>query len=71
MREPIRRRRPCDDCTAYIFVGAMADPARSGTLSPLREVMRIQDADHFSYEYYERHGGKEMLAVRLDYTRSR
>lgn len=55
----------------YIFVGAMADPARSGTLSPLREMMRIQDADHFSYGYYERHGGKETLAVRLDYTRSR
>jgi hypothetical protein len=34
-------------------------------------MMRIQDADHFSYEYYERHGGKETLAVRLDYTRSR
>jgi hypothetical protein len=49
----------------------MADPARNGTLSPLRELMRIEDADHFSYEYYERHGGKEMLAIRLDYTRSR
>jgi hypothetical protein len=33
--------------------------------------MRVRDADHFTYEYYERHANKEMLAVRLEYTRTR
>lgn len=54
---------------SYTFVGAMADPAQRGGSVPLREVMHVQDANHFSYEYYERHGGREALAVRLDYAR--
>ncbi len=36
---------------------------------PVREVMTIQDTDHFRYEYYETQAGKEALTVRLDYTR--
>ena len=54
----------------YELKGAMPDPHHAGTV-PLREVMRWQDADHFSYEYYEQHEGREMLAVRLEYARSR
>ena len=55
----------------YIFTGAVPDPAQGGTMSPLREVMQVRDADHFVYEYYERHGGREALIIRLQYTRAR
>jgi len=55
----------------YTFFGAVPDPKRSGAMSPLREVMHVVDVDHFTYEYYERHGETEMLAVRLEYTRMR
>lgn len=55
----------------YELTGAVPDPQHAGATLPLREVMRVQDADHFTYEYYERHGGREMLAVRLEYTRRR
>jgi hypothetical protein len=54
---------------AYDFVAAVPDPARHGATLPLREVMHVRDADHFSYAYYERRGGEEALAVRLEYTR--
>ncbi|MGN2244792.1 DUF1579 family protein [Frateuria sp. GZRR33] len=55
----------------YELAGAMPDPHHPGTTLPLREVMHVPDADHFTYEYYEQHGGREMLAVRLEYARSR
>ncbi|MBO9664033.1 DUF1579 family protein [Dokdonella sp.] len=54
---------------AFTFVGQAPDA--KGALSPLREVLHIQDADHFTYEYYERHDGKEGLAVRLEYARAK
>lgn len=53
----------------YTFLGAGPDPTRPGASLPLREVMQVRDADHFTYDYYERHAGKEALAVRLEYTR--
>ena len=53
----------------YTFRGEMADPKHAGATSPLREVLHVQDPDHFTYEYYERHDGAEMLAVRLEYER--
>jgi len=53
----------------YELTGAMPDPHHAGATLPLREVMRVPDADHFTYEYYEHHDGREMLAVRLEYTR--
>ncbi|KRE96791.1 hypothetical protein ASG87_15835 [Frateuria sp. Soil773] len=55
----------------YTFLGAVPDPAKSGATTPLRQVVHIQDADHFTSEYYERHGGREMLAVKLEYTRAK
>lgn len=53
------------NCT---FLGTMSD-AHGGAPVPVREVMQIDDADHFSYAYYERHGGRETLTVKLDYVR--
>lgn len=55
----------------YTFTGAVPDPALGGAMSPLREVMQVRDADHFVYEYYERHGGREALVIRLEYTRAK
>ncbi|MGN2246406.1 DUF1579 family protein [Frateuria sp. GZRR35] len=55
----------------YELTGAVPDPNHAGATLRLREVMHVQDADHFTYEYYEPHGGRQMLAVRLEYTRRR
>ncbi|MEW9570823.1 DUF1579 family protein [Rhodanobacter sp. Si-c] len=49
------------------FRGAMS--GQRGATVPVREVMEITDADHFSYAYYERHDGREALTVKLEYTR--
>lgn len=53
----------------YTFHGDVPDPAHAGATLPLREVLRVKDADHFTFEYYERHAGAERLAVRLEYAR--
>ncbi len=53
----------------YTFKGEVPDSARPGTTIPLREVLSVRDDDHFTYAYYETHGGKENQAVQLDYTR--
>jgi hypothetical protein len=53
----------------YTFRGDVPDPAHAGSTLPLREVLRVTDADHFTFEYYERHAGAERLAVRLEYAR--
>jgi hypothetical protein len=53
----------------YVFKGTVPNAALPGTTMALREVMSIQDNDHFSYDYYEMQGGKEAQAVRLEYTR--
>lgn len=55
--------------STYTFDGQVPDPAHPGQTSPLREVMRVQDADHVVFDYYERHAGQEMLMVRLEYAR--
>ncbi|MBD8872507.1 DUF1579 family protein [Rhodanobacter sp. DHB23] len=62
------------DCSAdgrnCTFRGAMSG-AHGGAPVPVREVLEASDADHFSYAYYERHDGKEMLTVRLEYSRTK
>lgn len=54
---------------SYTFTGTIADAAHPSEKTPLREVLHVADKDHFTYDYYETHAGKESLAVRLDYTR--
>lgn len=49
---------------SYTFTGSM-----DGGKVPVREVMTITDARHFTYDYYESHDGKEALTVRLEYSR--
>lgn len=53
----------------YTFIGSMADADTKGGRIPLREVLRVVDADHFVYEIYEDHGKGEALAVKLEYAR--
>lgn len=52
----------------YTFLGTLPGPAASKTI-PLRAELKIIDANHFTYDFYERHDGNEALAVRLEYTR--
>ena len=49
------------------FLGTMSG-AKASTV-PVREVLQASDADHFSYAYYERHDGRVVLTVKLDYAR--
>jgi len=60
-----------DASGTYTFEGSMSDASKPGATIPVHEVLRIADADHFTYEYYERRGGSETLTVRLEYTRTR
>lgn len=53
----------------YSLRGSMSSSTPGATV-PVREVMTIQDPNHFRYEYYETHDGKEALTVRLDYARA-
>lgn len=57
-----------DAAGIYEFRGSMAAGAGKPAIA-VREVLRIADADHFTYEYFEPRGGKEMLTVRLEYSR--
>ncbi|MDO1527860.1 DUF1579 family protein [Fulvimonas sp. R45] len=58
----------CDPAgRACTFLGAV--PGAHGSGVPVREVLQVADADHFSYAYYERHAGREVLTVKLDYAR--
>jgi hypothetical protein len=53
---------------AYSFTGTL--PARPGDAGvPMRAELRVEDADHFTYDFYERRGDVEALAVRLQYVR--
>lgn len=61
------------NCTAEgracTFLGEMS--GAHGASVPVREELQAKDANHFSYAYYESHAGKEVLTVKLDYTRVR
>ncbi len=52
----------------YTFLGTLPGPAASKAV-PLRAELKVLDADRFTYDFYERHDGKEALAVRLEYTK--
>ncbi len=54
----------------YTFSGEMADPMKPGTMTPVREVVRIVDADHHVMEMYETRDGKENKTMVIEYTRA-
>ena len=54
----------------YTFNGEMADPMKAGTMTPVREVIRIVNADHHVMEMYETRDGKEAKTMVIEYTRA-
>lgn len=55
----------------YTFRGEMADPMKPGAKTPLRNVIRIVDADHHVFEMHETHDGKEARTMMIEYARAR
>ena len=59
-----------DDATrTYTFSGEMADPMHPGSMIPVRETVRVIDADHHVMEMFEPRDGKEVRTMQLEYTR--
>lgn len=54
----------------YTFHGEMADPMQPGKMLPIRETVRIVDADHQVMEMYEPKDGKEVKTMMIEYTRA-
>lgn len=55
----------------YTFRGEMADPTKAGAMTPIRETVRIVDADHHVMEMFERRGGKEVRTMQIEYARAK
>ena len=54
---------------SYTFHGEMADYAKPGANMKVRQVVHIVDATHYTFEWYEMHGGKEAKTLQIDYTK--
>lgn len=55
----------------YVFRAEMADPMKAGSMVPIRNVIRIVDADHHAFEMHETHDGKERKSMVIEYTRAK
>lgn len=55
----------------YTYRGEMADPMKPGTMTPVREVVRVLDNDRHVMEFYETHDGQERKSMQIEYTRAR
>ena len=53
----------------WTYSGQMQDPARPGTLIPVREVVRITGPRSYVFEWHETRDGRERKAMQIDYTR--
>jgi hypothetical protein len=53
----------------YTFTTSMADPMNNGAMVPVRETIRIIDADHHVMEMFESRDGKETRTMQIDYAR--
>lgn len=59
-----------DPATAtYTFKSEMPDPMHGGAMVPMRETIRIVDADHHVMEMFETRDGAEARTMVLEYTR--
>jgi len=54
---------------SYTFQGEMADFAKPGANMKVRQVVHIVDPTHYTFEWYEMHGGKEAKTLQIDYTK--
>jgi Protein of unknown function (DUF1579) len=41
-----------------------------GMKTPAREVVKLADKDHMTFEWYENHGGQEVKTLEIHYTRA-
>ncbi len=53
----------------YTFHGTMDDPMKAGSKVGVREVVRIVDPAHYTFEWHETHAGKEAKTMQIDYTK--
>lgn len=51
------------------YRGEMDDPMQPGKTIPVREVFRWVDADHYTFEWFETHEGKENRTMVIKYAR--
>jgi hypothetical protein len=42
-----------------------------GMKQPIREVMKLTDKDHMTFEWFENRGGQEVKTMQIDYTRKK
>lgn len=54
---------------SYTFKGSMSDPMQPGTTMPVRNVIRIESPDQYTFEWYDTHDGKEVKSMWIVYTR--
>ncbi|HJU40381.1 MAG TPA: DUF1579 domain-containing protein [Tahibacter sp.] len=53
----------------YTFHGEMPDPMKPGKKTKVRQLFRIVDDNHYVFEWYETHDGKEAKSMEITYTR--
>jgi hypothetical protein len=53
----------------YTFRGEMADYAKPGANMTVRQTVHIVDPTHYTFEWYETHGGKEAKMMTIDYAK--
>lgn len=56
---------------SYTYHAQMPDPMQNGALVPVREVIRVVDADHVNFEMYETRDGKERKSMEIEYARAK
>lgn len=56
---------------SYTYHAQMPDPMQNGAPVPVREVVRIVDADHVNFEMYETRDGKERKSMEIEYVRAK
>ena len=60
-----------DAATAtYEFKSEMPDPMHGGAMVPIRETIKIVDADHHVMEMFETRDGAELRTMILEYSRT-
>jgi len=55
----------------YTYHGEMPDPMQAGKLLKVRQVVRVVDDNHYAFEWYELHDGKEAKTMQIDYARAK
>jgi hypothetical protein len=53
----------------YTFRGEMDDYAKPNLKMAVRQVVHIVDPTHYTFEWYEMHGGKEAKTLQIEYSK--